>query len=54
VGSRSVLGDVKRKFLTLPGLELRTLRRPVRSQPLDLRIILKFDTVSSELLTAFK
>jgi hypothetical protein len=35
VGLRAGLGDVeKRKFLTLPGLELRPLRRPARSQAL--------------------
>jgi hypothetical protein len=35
VGPRAGLDDVeKRKFLTLPGLELRTLGRPARSQPL--------------------
>jgi hypothetical protein len=33
VGPRAGLDDVKkRKFLTLPGLELRTLGRPARSQ----------------------
>jgi hypothetical protein len=32
---RAGLDDLeKRKFLTLPGLELRTLRRPARSQSL--------------------
>jgi hypothetical protein len=35
VGPRAVLDDVKkRKFLTLPGLELRPLDRPARSQSL--------------------
>jgi hypothetical protein len=35
VGPRAGLDDVeKRKFLTLPGLELRPLRRPARSQSL--------------------
>jgi hypothetical protein len=35
-GPRTGLDDVgKRKFLTLPGLELRHLWRPVRSQPLQ-------------------
>jgi hypothetical protein len=35
VGTRAVLDDVeKRKFLTLPGLELRPLGRPARSQSL--------------------
>jgi hypothetical protein len=35
VGSRAGRNDVKnRKFLTLQGLELRTLRRPARSQSL--------------------
>jgi hypothetical protein len=35
VGPRAGLDDVeKRKFLTLPGLELRLLCRPVRSQSL--------------------
>jgi hypothetical protein len=35
VGPRTGLDDVeKRKFLTLPGLELRTLGRPARSQSL--------------------
>jgi hypothetical protein len=34
-GPRAGLDDVgKRKFLTLPGLELRTLRRPARSHSL--------------------
>jgi hypothetical protein len=33
VGPRAGLGDVeKRKFMTLPGLELRPLGRPARSQ----------------------
>jgi hypothetical protein len=37
VGPRTGLDDVeKRKFLTLPGLELRPLRRPARSQSLYL------------------
>jgi hypothetical protein len=31
VGPRAILGDVKRKFLTLPGLELRPLDRAARS-----------------------
>jgi hypothetical protein len=36
VGPRAGLDDVeKRKFLTLPGLELRPFRRPVRSQLQD-------------------
>jgi hypothetical protein len=35
VGSRIGLDDVdEKKFLTLPGLELRTLGRPARSQSL--------------------
>jgi hypothetical protein len=35
VGPRTDLDDVeKRKFLTLPGLELRPLGRPARSQSL--------------------
>jgi hypothetical protein len=35
VGLRSGLSDVeKRKFLALPGLKLRTLSRPARSEPL--------------------
>jgi hypothetical protein len=35
VGPRPGLDDVeKKKFLTLPGLELRPLRRPARSQSL--------------------
>jgi hypothetical protein len=35
VGPRACLEDVeKRRFLTLPGLELRTLGRPARSQSL--------------------
>jgi hypothetical protein len=35
VGSRTCLDDVeKRKFLTLPGLKLRTLGRSARSQSL--------------------
>jgi hypothetical protein len=35
VGSRADLGDMKKKkFLTLPGLELRPLGRPARSQSL--------------------
>jgi hypothetical protein len=35
VGPSTALDDVeKRKFLTLPGLELRPLRRPARSQSL--------------------
>jgi hypothetical protein len=35
VDLRASMDDVeKRKFLTLPGLELRTLGRPARSQPL--------------------
>jgi hypothetical protein len=35
VNSRASLDDVeKRKFLTLPGLELRPLDRPARSQSL--------------------
>jgi hypothetical protein len=35
VGPRAGLDDVyKRKFLILPGLEIRTLRRPARSQSL--------------------
>jgi hypothetical protein len=35
VGPRTGLDDVeKRKFLTLPGLDLRTLGRPARSQSL--------------------
>jgi hypothetical protein len=35
VGPRAGLDDVeKRKFLTLPGLELRPLGRPARSQSL--------------------
>jgi hypothetical protein len=35
VDPRAGLDDVeKRKFLTLPGLELRPLRRPARSQSL--------------------
>jgi hypothetical protein len=35
VGPRAGLDDVeKRKFLTLPGLELRPLNRPTRSQSL--------------------
>jgi hypothetical protein len=35
VGPRAGLDDVeKRKFLTLPGLELRLLGRPARSQSL--------------------
>jgi hypothetical protein len=35
VGPRAGPGDVeKRKFLTLPGLELRPLGRPARSQSL--------------------
>jgi hypothetical protein len=35
VGPRAGLDEVeKRKFFTLPGFELRTLGRPVRSQPL--------------------
>jgi hypothetical protein len=33
VGARAGLGDV-RKFLTLPGFELRTLGRPARSHSL--------------------
>jgi hypothetical protein len=38
VGPRNGLDDVeKRKFLTLPGLELRTIGRPARSQSLSLR-----------------
>jgi hypothetical protein len=33
VGPRAGMDDMeKRKFLTLPGLELRPLRRPARSQ----------------------
>jgi hypothetical protein len=35
VGPRTGLDDVeKRKFLTLPGFEIRTRRRPARSQSL--------------------
>jgi hypothetical protein len=34
VGPRAGLDDVKRKFLTLPGLELQPLGRPTRSQSL--------------------
>jgi hypothetical protein len=35
VGARAGMDDVeKRKFLTLPGLELRPLSRPARSQTL--------------------
>jgi hypothetical protein len=35
VASRTCLGDVEvRKFLTLPGLELRPLGRPARRQSL--------------------
>jgi hypothetical protein len=35
--SRAGLGDMEnRKLLTLPGLELRPLGRPARSQSLDL------------------
>jgi hypothetical protein len=35
VGSKAGLNDLeKRKFLTLPGLELRPLGRPARSQSL--------------------
>jgi hypothetical protein len=34
--SRASLGDLeKRKFLTLPGLELRPFGRPARSQSFD-------------------
>jgi hypothetical protein len=36
VGPRAGLDDVeKRKFLTLPGIELRRLGRPARNQSLD-------------------
>jgi hypothetical protein len=48
VGPRAGLDDVEKiKFLTLPGLELRPLGRPARSQSLyrlsylDVRIVLK-------------
>jgi hypothetical protein len=34
VGSRAGLDNVKRKFLTLPGLELRLFGRSARSQSL--------------------
>jgi hypothetical protein len=34
VGPRTGLDDVKRKILSLPGLELRPLGRPARSQSL--------------------
>jgi hypothetical protein len=34
VGPEAGLDDVKRNFLTLPGLELRPLGRPARSQSL--------------------
>jgi hypothetical protein len=34
VGPRACLDDMKRKFLTLPGLELRPLGHPARSQSL--------------------
>jgi hypothetical protein len=34
VGPRASPDDMKRKFLTLPGLELRPLGRPARSQSL--------------------
>jgi hypothetical protein len=43
VGPRAGLNDVeKRKFLTLPGLELPPLRRPARSQSLY-RLCYKFE-----------
>jgi hypothetical protein len=35
VGPRASLGEVKSKFLTLPGLELRPLGLPARSQSLN-------------------
>jgi hypothetical protein len=35
VGPRAGMNDVEeRKFITLPGIELRSLRRPARSQSL--------------------
>jgi hypothetical protein len=41
VGPRTGLDEVeKRKFLTLPGLEFRTLGRPARSHSLLLMMII--------------
>jgi hypothetical protein len=48
VGRRSGLDDVEKRFLTLPGLELRRLGRPARRHEMHIYIINKISSHITE------